>query len=709
MSGENQKKNKRAQPPRKQVESSGDRSVSVGDGVDHSTMFTGDIDGPVNQFSGPVTIVQEPAAQKTPPPRQLPSDIADFTGRKREMSELRKALEQGDGHVVISALNGMGGVGKTTLAVHVAHLLADRYPDAQIVVDMQGTSQPLAPIEAMLRVIRAFRPETPAIDDINQVAQLYRPLLADKRVLLLLDNASDAAQVRPLVPPAPCALIVTSRRRIVLEGIRRFDLDALSDKDARALLREILDKRRASDQQLDRIAELCGRLPLALRVAGTFLVVHRDWAVDEYTEALSDERQRLERLKQDDLDVGAVLGLSANQLEQESAELALRWSMLAVFPASFDRVAAAAVWDVKPDEARDSLSKLLERNLVLYDEETARYRLHDLVRLIVKPQLDEATRSVAQLCHAAHYCDELDKADTLYLQGGDALMQGLSLFDLEWQNIRAGQACAAAYAAKEKRAAELCNRYPVAGSYLLNLRQHPNESIEWSKPALVVARQLKRRWDESAHLSILGSAYDSLGEPRRAIEYHEQHLVIAREVSDHRGEGAALTNLGGAYANLGETRRAIELYEQALVIHREIGDRRGEGADLGNLGMAYVDLGETRRAIEFYDQRLIIAREMGDRRGEGVALGNLGRAYALLGETHRAIELFEQRLVIAREIGDRRGEGVALDNMSLALSELGQREQAIPLAETALKIYEQIESPWAEKVRNRLAEWCGEQ
>src|SRR5581483_8436194 len=170
--------------------------------------------------------------------------------------------------------------------------------------------------------------------------------LAGKRVLILLDNALDAAQVRPLVPPAPCALIVTSRRRIVLEGIRRFDLDALSDKDARALLREILDKRRATDAQLDRIAELCGYLPLALRIAGTFLAVRSDWTADEYIVELSDERQRLERLKQDDLDVGAVLGLSAKQLEQESAELAGRWRMLAVFPASFDRAAAAAVWSV---------------------------------------------------------------------------------------------------------------------------------------------------------------------------------------------------------------------------------------------------------------------------------------------------------------------------------------------------------------------------
>src|SRR5205085_8583140 len=141
----------------------------------------------------------------------------------------------------------------------------------------------------------------------------YRHLLAGKLALILLDNAADAAQVRPLVPPAPCVLIVTSRRMIVL-GRGAINLDALSEKDARALLREILDKRRATDRQLNRMAELCGRLPLALRVAGTFLAVHRDWTANEYIEALSDERQRLVHLKQDDLGGEVVLGLSAKQL-----------------------------------------------------------------------------------------------------------------------------------------------------------------------------------------------------------------------------------------------------------------------------------------------------------------------------------------------------------------------------------------------------------
>src|SRR5205085_7208593 len=166
----------------------------------------------------------------------------------------------------------------------------------------------------------------------------------------------------------------------------------------------------------------------------------------------------------------------------------------------------------------------------------------------------------------AHYCDELGKADDLYLKGGEALNQGLVLFDLEWRNIRAGQAYAVARAAEENEAAELCNRFPSSGAYLLHLRQHSRERIEWLKAALIAARQLNRRLDEGAHLGNLGNAHADLGETRRAIELLEQALVIDREIGDRRGEGNALGSLGNAYADLGETRRAIELYEQQLAI-----------------------------------------------------------------------------------------------------------------------------------------------
>jgi len=444
---------------------------------------------------------------------------------------------------------------------------------------------------------------------------------------------------------------------------------------------------------------LCGRLPLALRVAGDFLVVHPDWGAGEYAQALADERERLARLKHEDLDVGAALGLSAAQLVRERADLAGRWQMLSVFPAPFERAAVAAVWEVEEGEARDGLSELAARSLVLYEREGGQYRLHDLMRLVAEDAFgygggerevegERVRLGEAAMRHAAYYLEVGSRANALYLQGREHVLEGLRLFDGAWPHLRA------AYERMQKRgdeaAAQWTSEFPDRVAYVWDLRLPPRDKIPILEAAAAAAHQIGERAAEGAHLGNLGLAYSDLGETRRAIAVYEQALEIDREIGDRRGEGAALGNLGNAYSALGETRRAIEVYEQALAIAREIGDRRGEGADLGNLGNAYFTLGETRRAIEYHEQALAIAREIGDRRGEGNHVGNLGNAYFALGETRRALASYEQALAIAREIGDRRMEGNALGALGLAYSDLGETRRAIEVYEQALAIDREI-------------------
>jgi len=670
---------------------------------------------------------------------QLPPPAPDFTGREAELAELRERF--GEAGVAISGLHGLGGVGKTALALKLAAELEPRYPDAQFFVDLQGLSdKPLTPAEALGHLIRAYHPEARLPESEVELRGLYYSTLHGKRALLLLDNARDAAQVRPLLPPpAGCAVLVTSRTRFALPGLFAKDLDALPEADARELLLTIaprLDAHKGLDYEstahkgkriraAEKIGELCGYLPLALRLAGSALAERADLSPADYVRRLSDAGQRLKLTGAD-----ASLRLSYELLAPQQQT---GWRALAVFPGDFDRTAAAAIWELEPDEAHDLLGELVRYSLVEYltprppslkgkgetlplsaserglGGEVGRYRLHDLARDYAGSILPETERAIGQQRHAAHYLDVLWAVDKLYMQGGENLRNGLALFDLERINIQAGQAWVAANADSDETAAQLCSNYPDAGVYVLNLRLHSREWIRWLEAALAAARGLKLREAEGVHLGNLGLAYAALGETRRAIEFYEQRLVIAREIGDRRGEGAVLGNLGLAYADLGESRRAIEFHEQALVILREIGDRRGEGNVLGNLGNAYVALGETRRAIEFHEQDLAIRREIGDRRGEGAALGNLGVAYADFGETRRAIEFYEQQSVITREIGDRRGEGNALWNLSLALEELGERGQAIARAEAALAIYVQIESPYAERVRRQVEEWQANQ
>ncbi|MCH7662713.1 MAG: tetratricopeptide repeat protein, partial [Chloroflexi bacterium] len=350
---------------------------------------------------------------------------------------------------------------------------------------------------------------------------------------------------------------------------------------------------------------------------------------------------------------------------------------------------AAAVWDAEEQQTGEALSELLKYSLLQWDAASRRYVLHDLARLYANAQLSAAERVESQLRHATYYKDVLDATKVLYKEGGKAVLRGLGLYDMEQENIQAGQEWAASEAEKDDKAARLASGYPDAGVYVLNLRLHARQWIEWLKSGLAGARQLKDRAVEGIHLGNLGMVYSTLGETQKAIEFYEQALVIARDIGDRRNEGAWLGNLGIAHRYLVKTEKAIEFHEQALVISREIGDRRGEGNALGGMGLVYADLGETQKAIGFYEQWIEIASYIGDRFGEGQALGNLGVAFAALGETKKAVDFYEQQLEIVRETDYRRGEGNALGNMSMALEQLGQREEAIRRVQAALEIFEQ--------------------
>ncbi len=646
--------------------------------------------------------------QHPSPPAQVPQPVPpttstalhqlrlprpDFTGRTQELAELMKAVEGGG--LIIS---GMGGVGKTELALKLADQLTPRYPHAQFYLDLKGMSpQPVTPKDVMAYVIRGYDLTAKPPESEADLSALYRSVLHNQKAILLMDNARDAQQVEPLIPPPSCLLLVTSRQHFALPGLVAKDLEALPPDDARALLFRIAPRlAKHAQDSTGELARLCGYLPQALRTVGSALAARMDLSPADYARRLADARERLQLTATD-----GSLQLSYDLL---APDLQKHFRALAVFPDTFDAAAAATVWEVERAPAQDALSQLLVYSLVEFRPDTPRYRLHDLVRLFADARLDSAERATAQRRHAEHYKKVAGAADELFLQGGESVKNGLALFDAEWLNIQAGQAWAAKHSSDNDAAAALCSAYPDAGAYCLNLRLHPREHIRWREAALAAAPRMKDRRAAAAHLGNLGLAYDDLGDYRRAIEYHEQALAILREIGDRRGEGNALGNLGIAYKNLGDYPRAIEYYQQRLQIAREISDPRGEGSALGNLGNAYGSLGDYRRAIEYHEQALAILREIGDRHSEGKTLGNLGSAYGSLGEYRRAIEYCEPRLEIAREIGDRLGEGNALWNMSLAFDKLGEHPRAIPLAEAALEIYEQIESPNAERVRKKLAE-----
>lgn len=702
---------------------------------------------------------------------QLPPSLPDFTGREDELARITERLGGGGGSVgVSSALRGMGGIGKTVTAIEACWEVKDNYPDGQLVIELRGMSeQPLTPVQAMSQIIRDFHPGGVKMpDDEHDLQVMYRQVLEGKKALVLLDNAKDENQVRELLrwaPQPPVAFVVTSRRALALEGVSSILLGVLPPEEAFVMLRGIVGAK-GNDNELRTVAELCGWLPLALRVAGCFLHLHVDenWPLPKYIEALQDESKRLERLKgkTPDRDVEAVLALSARELVRENPTRAELWQMLSVFPAGFKSGAAAAVWDLKTgdnldtDAAEDELTALLDSSLVQFEAKTDHYSLHDLMRPIAREAFgfvdghplnagSTARIATAELRFAGFYCRLLAEANDLYLKGNRDILHGLAIFGDEEVNILRGQAWAVQHRLSEKSAIKLCRDYGMVGTDIIGLRFSDQVRISWLEVALAACREIGDRRGEGTAQGNLGIAWKNFGDARRAITCYEEHLAIAREIGDSRGESAAFANLGAAWAILGDTSKAISIYEQAYTFASTIGEWRFAGTILNNLGIVHKNLGDARKAIDYYKQALDVAREigdqlgegkamnnwslalmtlgdslgaisllekalaisraMGDRRGEGSTLGNLGIAHYALSEFQQGIEYFEQHIAVACEIGDRRGEATSTANMSRALHDLGQSDRAIQHAEHALELWTQIEDPRAEQLRQKLAEW----
>lgn len=621
-----------------------------------------------------------------------------FVGRAADLAKLRVMNPSAGAY--ITGLRGMGAIGKTALALVLAYEWAPRFPDAQLFLDGRGTqADPPNARKLMEQVVLAFHPTTKLPDDPAEMAAIYHDVLGAKKVLLFLDNARDAAQAKPLIPPAGCALIVTSRHTFMLGTVAPHDVGRLPDPEAFTLVRKFHAS--ITDAEAGTLVKLCAGLPLALRLAGAHLAmdaVERGGTpnVAGYLQALGGGR--LATLDANAADAGEItvsetLRLSEAQLPKAEREA---WRKLGIFNASFIAYDAKAIADA--DAAM--LVRFVRRSL-LEREGVERFKVHDLAADYARGQLSLDALGKLHLAHAKHYISVARLADGLYKIRGKAAL-GLSLFDSERTQIET------AYAWLSGRGDEAAARQLLslmdAVAYTGNLRFHPRQCIVWAESQHRAALIVKDRKDEGSALNNLGIAHKVLGDARKAAELHERALAIAREIRDRRGEGVCLGNLGVAYNGMGEPHKAIEYFEQHLVIARENGDRHGEASALGNLGIAHRHLGDASKAIEHYKQDLAIRREIGDLHGEAIVLFCLGNVYRSLGEVPTAIEFFDQNLIIVRELGDQGAEGRALWNSARAHDLLDNRSEAIARGEAALAIFEAIEDPDATMIRAELAE-----
>ena len=651
-------------------------------------------------------------------PRQLPAAARHFTGRARELAELSRLLDQprqdGPGTVVISAIGGTAGVGKTTLALHWAHQAAGRFPDGQLYVNLRGydPGQPVPAADALAGILRSLGvPGQDIPPEEDERAARYRSLLAGKQMLIVLDNAGSADQVRPLLPGTPsCTVVVTSRDAlaglVATVGAARLDLDVLLPADAAALLRALIGARvDAEPAAAAELAAQCCRLPLALRVAAELAASRPAMPVSGLTAELADLRTRLDLLAPGGdprAQVRAVFSWSYRYLDAEAART---FRLLGLHPGpDVEPYAAAALIGGTIGQARRALDVLARAHLIQPGPRT-RYGMHDLLRA---------------------YAGEL----TATLDGEEERQAALTrLFD---HYLFAAAASMDILFPAESRRRPRVSRPPTPIPPLLDSAA-AREWLDHERPALVAVAAYTAAHDLPSHITRLAAARVNPGAARAAgpgwatyairlapilFRYlesagHYAEIVsvnthayrAASDIGDRTAAAEALNNMTIVDLQQGRYEQAGDQLERALALYQETGDHNGEARALGNLGILRYQQGRYQQAISYQLRSLKLRCDGHDLVGTANTLNNLGLIDTRLGHYAEAAGHLEQALALYQETGDRNGEAYALCNLGHVNTLQASYQQAADRLDRALGLFRETDDPVGEAaVLTRLGE-----
>jgi DNA-binding SARP family transcriptional activator len=645
-------------------------------------------------------------------PALLPPGIADFTGRDAHLRWLSEMIPQGSAAMPIAVIAGSAGVGKTALAVRWAHSVRDRFPDGQLYIDLRGCTldAPVRPEQALAHFLRATGvPPGQVPVDAAEAAGMFRSLLADKRMLVLLDDACSAEQVRPLLPASSgCQVVITSRNRldglVARDSARRATLEVLSLPEALTLLGRMLgeDRVAAEPEAAAELARTCALLPLALRIAAAQLSGQPGRLIRDHLAELrrGDLLAKLENAGDTEAAVGAAFELSYTALEPAVRRL---FGLIGLVPGpEVTAEAAAALAGCDADDAARLLDRLAAAHLVDHAA-PGRYTMHDLLRRYAAERAlktqDEHTRQLATERLLAYYLSSaLVAADLLYpyMLRLPALAQAaavhaaslsdrsaaLAWLDAERPNLVAAVHAAAGHAAHREAAWLLADA--LRGYFYL--RRHVPEWLAVAHAALAAA-------EAEHHTQALAAAHFSLGTAHMSRnQYPEsfEHYGIARELSRASGwllgEASVLVNLGVIEEDLGNLDAAADAVGEALPLIRKAGARHVEATALANLGAARETAGHLDEAAAYYRQASEINREVGDRHGEADDFYCLASTGWLRGELAEALANCMRSLTFYREIGARNDEAQSLALAADIHRDAGRLGQALEAACTSLDL-----------------------
>lgn len=650
----------------------------------------------------------------------LPRDTYDFTARAAPLAAIAALAEVAEpAHPPLVVVTGSPGLGKTAFAVHAAHRLSPGFPDGQFCLDLRGMDpEPTTPGDALARLLRVLGVAARSLPrDPDDRAGLFRSLVADRRLLLVLDNAVDEEQVRPLLPGSGASLtIVTSRTALTgLEAAHRAELPLLRREEAVALLTRIVGAERvAREAQAARdLAELCGRLPLALRIAGQRLAARPGESLAKLVTRLGREARRLDTLQTGDLGVRAAFGLSYQQLEP-SDRLLLRRSALASGDISPETAALLA--DVPARDAELRLERLADRGLLQADGAAERYRFHDLLRLFAAERVaaedDPAVRSAA-LDRTARWMLARATGAGLHF---DAEHHDRPTGDPDPATAPAGRDEARAWLEAEREQwlaalrharTEGWHRLVVdtaeAMHWFSDLTQHWEQWVEVFHCSAEAARALGSPREEATHLNYLAWSYSICAhDPHAALDTARAALATARACGDPLQTGWALGYGSGALRRIGRTEEAIAWLREAAECHRSNTSADGRLAllsCLNTLGETLRDHGDPEQALEIHLRSLAICREgipgpatiMAMYRA--AALRHLGNDYSALGRWREAEAALREALAVFQATDMPSWSGPAQLELGRVLRRLGQDEEARTALTSALRTFTEHHHP----------------
>lgn len=682
--------------------------------------------------------VSAPRGAATAPatvPRQLPADVRGFAARKAELARLDAILASTAEHasaVPVCVVSGTAGVGKTALAVHWARRVADQFPDGQLYVNLRGfdpTGAAMSPAEAVRGFLDALAVSPERIPaGLEAQVGLYRSLLAGQRMLVVLDNARDIEQVRPLLPGAPGSLVVVTSRNhltglVAAEGAHLVTLDLLTIADAREMLARRLGTARidGDPQAVDEIIALCARLPLALAVASARAASHPAFPLSALARELRDVRTGLDAFVIGDAatDVRAVFSWSYRTLSPAAARL---FRLLGLHPGPDAAApAAASLAGVPPHQVRLLLAELARAHLVV-EHVPGRYACHDLLRAYaaeLAAELDTETdrraavrRVLDHYLHAAREaCRLLDPhRDVLTLEPAEPEAGGQPPADraeaLRWLAAEHSVLLATITKAADsgfdthawRLAWTLVDHFDYGGRY--------HDLAVTQLTALEAARRLgDRRGQAYAHRG-LGGAYVHLGPLAKAETHYRLALDLCRELDDAVGQAFVHLGLGRMLARQERYAEALAHAEQALELTRTALNRAGQARALNAVGWYKAQLGDYQKALVYCRKALLLQRALADRRGEANTLHSLGYTHQHLGNHRRAVACYQRARDLFSGLGDRYDVADTLAYLGDAHEAAGDDAAARDAWQQALTIFVEIGHPHADRIRVRLHRLC---